>query len=351
MMTAAGSPERVWLWADDFFAQGKPPSTNPPLKLNRLSISNESTVPERTRKKKRSDMSTEASSVPAVIPQPSTGTALARPQLRAVEGLEEFGAKDMLVPDLKLAQGTTRDSAAAPGKFYNSLDPSEHHDKLRCIALAFRHGQVYFARKEDGKPDFDGGAKCRSNDGRVPAPEIEAPISAACTDAAGEMTCPAGKWGADGKKPACATTHNLVLVDVHTLMPYRFSTNGAGLAISKKFLTLVNLKAMSKGLALFDFEFTLGVTKETGKEGAYYLPTFTDVQPVEANKYRGLYERFAPKHVEPPAKAEGDVKGAVVDSAAKASGAAPAASAPAGNGKSDAKAPPAKSGKGRDLDF
>lgn len=261
------------------------------------------------------------------IEQSAAGTDLAVKANAALavatpsQGFEDFQARDIIVPDLKVGQGTSRvTDAEVTGKLYSSIDHSERHDKMRVVFVAFRHGQVMFARKPDGKPDFEAPTPCRSNDGKVPAKDIEAPIAPKCRDEFGEPLCPSAKWTEGGKKPACAETYNLVIVDVNTGMPYRFSLKGESVTTAKRLLSSLKFRAEKKKLSIYDFEADLSLTKLTGNEGAYYAPIFGNIAEVEAGKYRPLFEQFArarsAEEVEPPKK-EGEATGPVVDAAAK----------------------------------
>lgn len=252
-------------------------------------------------------------------------------------GFEDFQLRDLIVPDLKVGQGQSRvTDAEVAGKLYSSIDHTERHDKMRVVFLAFRHGQVMFAKKGDGKPDFEAPTPCRSNDGKFPAKDIEAPISQQCRDEFGEPVCSAAKW--TDKKPACAETYNLVIVDVNTGMPYRFSMKGESVTTAKRLLSSLLFRADKNKLSIYDFEADLGLTKLTGNDGAYYAPVFGNIAAVEAGKYKGLFEQFArargADEVEQPKKSE--ATGTVAEAAAKA--------------EAEKKSKP-KSRGGKDLDF
>lgn len=264
---------------------------------------------------------TDAAATPAA--EPSTAVA-ARPSsalttAHKVEGLEDFGARDLIVPDLKIGQGTTQLKEDVSGKLYNSLDPSEKHDKIRIAFLTFRHGQVLFPRKADGKPDFDAEIPCRSDDGKVPSKDIEKPISPRCRDEFGEHECPSAKWTAGNKKPACAETHNFVVIDVTTGIPYRFSVKGGDVTTSKKLLSAIKFRATAHKRSLYDFEVTLSTTKNVTEDGVWYSPIFSDIAMVDAGKYVDFHRAYArAKSAEDKTPPAGEASGPVVDAAKKA---------------------------------
>jgi hypothetical protein len=282
--------------------------------------------------------------------------------VKPVEGLEAWTARDQMIPDLKIGQGNSQVKENVAGKLYNSLDPSEAVDKRRLVALTFRHGQVLFPKKADGTPDYDAPIACRSDDGYVPAKDIENPIAPACHDANGDALCVNAKWGGESKKPACSATLNLLVVDAETRMPYRVSFKGADVKTVKKLLSGLNLRAKSRALPLRAFEFSMSTGKEQGKDGSwYYVAIFTDlkeVADVKSDPYKADFDSWVPKNAAQEVaeaqkkaaeeKAKSDVSGAtgsVVDAANKV--------AAEEKTKTDAGKKPKteKSGKGRELDF
>lgn len=295
-----------------------------------------------------------------------SGTALAEKKTAAlsvvkpVEGLEAWTNRDQLIPDLKTGQGNSQVKENVAGKLYNSLDPTEAVEKKRLVALTFRHGQVLFPKKPDGTPDYDAPIVCRSDDGYVPAKDLENPIAPACHDANGDALCVNAKWGEAQKPPRCSATLNLLVVDAETRMPYRASFKGADVKTVKKLLSGINLRAKSRGLPLRAFEFTMSTGKEQGKDGSwYYVAIFTDlkeVADVKSDPFKADFDSWVPKNAAQEVaeaqkkaadeKAKGEAAtGSVVDAANKVAADEKAKADAAKKPKSE------KSAKGRELDF
>lgn len=346
-----------WDWSPRFLRDGEPLCSTDPLphiRLGRLWPADEP-FKKPTAFKRRERMNPETAAAIPDVQTPATTTAVATVSKEsralaasapvAVEGLEAFTARDMIVPDLKLGQAQSREEGVVGGKFYSSLDVKEHYDQLRLVAIAFHHGRVLFPKGADGKPDYDAEIPCRSDDGKTPSIDIEKPIAPKCTDAFGEPECVNAKWGGQGQKPSCTESGTLLVVNVDTGVPYRFSVKGSDVTTLRKFLSNVVMRAMPSKRSLFDFEFTLGNTKVKNDKGTWWAPTFSDLKPLEAGTHRRYFEMFAGK-VKAPAPpventpAPADASGSVIDAANKV----------AADEKKKAE-PPKKSAKGREMDF
>lgn len=248
-------------------------------------------------------MSADTAGTAVSIPATNAVAApVARP-LNAIPGLERMAAKELIVADLVLGQGTSRTEGVTAGKFYNKLDPKEQWESLIVVPLTYGHGRVLFPRTPEGKPDYDAPIPCRSDDGLVPAPSIEKPIAQRCVaDIRGDELCPMAKWGANRTKPKCAETATLVLIVEETGMPFRFSVKGADCTTLRKLLSNVAHKAIGSKtpLSLFDFRFKLGTIKETNSEGSWYAPTFTSLELVkEIGSFAHYHSTFAAAVVPP----------------------------------------------------
>jgi len=206
--------------------------------------------------KKKEEEATEVVAVPEPMP-PAT--------VAGDDGFVGFEQEDLVIPRLRIAQPTNRQDWT-PGKFYESLS-DESFEKLEgVVALRLNKSRVWFEESGD-QPT------CASDDFIKPSPRIENPVAPFCGD------CPNSQWGVDRTPPICNETWNFLLV--HGGMPYHIAFSSSALANTRKLVTALFLRAKQLKKPLWGFQFDIGLKKVEFARGVAYMPTFSNVKPVD----------------------------------------------------------------------
>lgn len=209
--------------------------------------------------------------------------------LPASEDLTGLGTLELKPTKLNLLQPTTRDKKGGQAGQYLDVLTGELFDEITVVPLRFSKTRSMFPPGND----LDVQPICRSNDGIVPAIDVDTPQAAQCAQ------CPNSRWSiVNGKKqkPACPEKYRFLVVLKDNGMPKWLNVGGASIA---PFLETMNrikyvifnngLKGEGPPLELFDFYFTMS----SNNEGTYFTMKFKDVKKVlEPGTFGPLFEQY-----------------------------------------------------------
>jgi len=210
------------------------------------------------------------------MPDNETTTDIATAQDNApIEGLEDFGPEELIIPRLKLVQPSSADGT--PGTFRDNLSGAEY-DSARIVPLAITKGRVMWVEGEELPV-------CRSKDALVPDPMIEEPQNDICARRSrGRLVdvCEQSKW--EGGPPPCKLTYTLLGLNLDAdESPFLITLSGTGIKPTRKLISTYSLKRVS----LYAMSVVMSAAKARGAQGNYYVVSFADYQPLaDGQQYR-----------------------------------------------------------------
>jgi hypothetical protein len=199
--------------------------------------------------------------------------------------------------NMELVQNTTRAEGAQPGKF-RVTQSNDHFDQIEFVILKARRGRVLFP-----PGDFGGDTLCRSFDGLVPAENVVAPPSSKCGNYVNgkfKAICPKASWGADKKKPECAATLSLLIVEKTTRVPYYISFKRTALPPIENLMQSLAARFQASRAAgetpnIYDYAVTLKASKVSNASQVYFVPTVLGYKKLEAAtaaEFGGLFQEY-----------------------------------------------------------
>ena len=163
-----------------------------------------------------------------------------------------------------------------PGWFRNTFSGQEY-ERLRANILLWRRARVYFEDTEDALP------VCKSLDGLVPAPVIQAPKHDRCGhwNAEGEFIpeCRLAAWRfLDGRRcpPPCQEAWSFLGVLEDDGLPFWISLKGGSLRPARQFLSMCYEVTHGGKYDLLDCTITLTSRLVHGRGFDYYIVCFSD---------------------------------------------------------------------------
>ncbi len=161
---------------------------------------------------------------------------------------------------LRLTQPGSRD-AARPGTFQNSATLENFTEVRDAVFLRMR-----LVRRMYSKGDrFDGEAalRCFSDDGKVPSPEVLAPVAAKC------VACPAASWRAEGGRrlpPACKELVLSIVAAGKQRLPFLLEFAPSSVPAARAVYSF----AQCNRIPLHAVEVTLRAEEKRRENGGYY---------------------------------------------------------------------------------
>lgn len=196
--------------------------------------------------------------------------------------LADVGMDDLVIPMLKLAQPLTAevtDGSASAGEYINSITGQSFGEDIEFIVAAYQKGRF---QAKDGviiEASQDSSGLSKKGVPYSEDPEAEEQWKAAVNR--GEK-----EWG---EGPPIATTYNFVgfvVIDGELSgMPVRFSVSRASAPVAKKWLT-----ALKFAKPMWAQRFRLGVRKEQGQKGTYFVPTVRPAGDTSAEQRQAAVE-------------------------------------------------------------
>jgi hypothetical protein len=209
---------------------------------------------------------------------PRSSQALAS-RAEPVEGLEDIGQDDLIIPRLKIVQPTSQlGEGVLPGTFVSNLG-GEGVKQVRIVPIAIKKGRVLFEEGQDLPT-------CKSNDGLVPS--VEHPVAPACARLErGRLVtlCPRAAWmGRDADPPDCRLVYNVLALNLDEgASPFFISLKGTSCKPVKQLLSYLMMRKLSP----FAMSCTMRLAETKNKLGRFYVIDFTDHRRVEpADLYR-----------------------------------------------------------------
>jgi hypothetical protein len=188
---------------------------------------------------------------------------VAKPLARSAalpEGFEGFTLSDMILPNWRIIQPTTKDvDPKFMGQFYNATAKTVQ-ETLMVVLLKMSHSRSYFKDVSEKAPT------CSSDDGIAPrSPGVaigNVVIPSTCA------ACPFSKWQ-EGESPACASGYQLICADVDNGSKFIFRAMKTSAAPIKGLLNEI----LAKRAPLYGVVVKFATKKgDTGK-GNYYVLT------------------------------------------------------------------------------
>ncbi|MBL4846133.1 MAG: hypothetical protein JKY65_11450 [Planctomycetes bacterium] len=211
-------------------------------------------------------------------------------------GLEEFGADDVRIPQIKIKQAQTKNADGVPdGTWFLTSDLEGASDtrevvflemrKERSLLLPYGGGDaadaaIHRIHQQTGVevPQTWEGPVCFSRD-RVSPTEQEGIdlISQHCKG------CPMSRWrSVRGRRiQDCAESYRILLYDVEAQLPAVFYARGSGIRPTRDLLTNLQVACRRRKLPAYGFSFTISTKKRDRAEGTYYVPVFGRPVPIE----------------------------------------------------------------------
>lgn len=220
-------------------------------------------------------------------------TALRQQGLGIPQGL---GLSDLVVPRLGLLQRMSRDLTGdrRPGVFADNVGSAPFTERRITI--------LKIDRRRRNWPMGADRPICWSDDGLVPSPRVEEPISDchAC-EVDGQPQCSAAKWrkdvGAD-----CRKYYEYVIVDDQG-NPYTLQLTGSAVKVAKA----ANTKATGGGTLPLEWHCLLSVKTVSGAKGEYFVPSFSDWQRHDpADTHVATYQQLCGGNIADSVPAETD---------------------------------------------
>lgn len=196
-------------------------------------------------------------------------------------GRESVEAGDLILPSLKLLQGSSEEvkqgiDGARAGLFWHTSASEGFKGPIRVLACAYTKSRSLFP-KED-RPEHDGLERCRSNDART------GDRYGSCDE------CPYSQWdNVNGRPPACSESHNFTVLTPFGPAVMRFQRTNVKAA--KKLLTSWSLS--QKNL----FEHPLEITTKTRTDKVNGQDSTTHVMET-----KWLQREDVPPHVQAAAR-------------------------------------------------
>lgn len=194
-------------------------------------------------------------------PTPGTDVAPISPEEAALIAAtkQEVDQGDLVVPHLKLVQGTTKGvpDGVHPGQFLNALTGQGYEPPIEFVVAAFRKGR--FGTDDDDNV-IASGFSPMSPEG---IPWVDHPLAEEQWKAAvnrGEKD-----WG---EGPPISTTYNFFGFVAGTDVPVRLSLMRSASRPAKKWLTMLQFIP-----AFWDVRFVLGSTVVESGRNKFYMPT------------------------------------------------------------------------------
>ena len=219
-------------------------------------------------------------------------------------GLEEFGADDVRIPQIKIKQAQTKNADGVPdGTWFLTSDlegGSETREvvflemrKERSLLLPYGGGDAVDAainriHQQTGVevPQSWEGPVCFSRD-RVRSVEQEGieVLSSHCKG------CPMSRWrSVRGRRiQDCAESYRILLYDVETQLPAVFYARGSGIRPTRDLLTNLQVACRRRKLPAYGFSLTISTKKRDRDEGTYYVPVFGRPIPLEDSEEIAQY--------------------------------------------------------------
>lgn len=204
--------------------------------------------------------------------QGEPGAVPARPEdLEGFTGYDTLDPDAFVIPRLKIVQPTSKDGT--PGTFRMNLTGEEFHE-MHILVVKAEQGRVMWDRENDADEPA-----CRSYDGHVPDPSIEAPPSPVCVEEVaakgGKLMvrpkCPMAVWGQDGERPACDSVYNLLCLSTDESLPFWLTVSGTSIGVFKRYVSGIALRRRK----LFEFSTTISLEETTNKKGKFFVLAFS----------------------------------------------------------------------------
>lgn len=190
-------------------------------------------------------------------------------------GLEGFGGTDMVVPTYKLFQATSSDvpgidKELAVGDYFDAAGKFNRKKGFKAVLLAAtKKRMLYWDEKKDGVGKK--GRRCWSDDGVVPASNVQYPVNTRCN------MCEYRNQDEE---------FHMTLLDVEqslengTPSVFKYVAKGTSLFPTR---TLISALVKSQKPAR-DFVFVLGSERKANKQGKgnFAIATYTSVMPIDS---------------------------------------------------------------------
>jgi len=162
-----------------------------------------------------------------------------------------------------LAQRTSREPGAKPGKFYDASTLELLEEPLRVVCLKMVPGRAFYTAKKAGSPD------CFSIDGIHPAEHVQKRMNEKCSD------CECYKWSKSGDS-MCKDNWQMLLVLWESRVPHWFAPGASATKLLRALQRRVAVADYQSDLQgngrryLWDFSFDVSAVKEKYKSHTYW---------------------------------------------------------------------------------
>lgn len=211
-------------------------------------------------------------------------------------GLEEFGAEDVRIPQLKIRQAQTKNADGVPeGTWFLTSDlegASATREvvflemrKERSLLLPYGGGDaadaaIHRIHQQTGVevPEEWEGPVCFSRDRVLPVQQEG--IAVLARDC---KTCPMARWrSVRGRRiQDCAESYRILVYDLQAQIPAVFYARGSGIRPTRDLLTNLQVACRRRKLPAYGFSFTISTKKRDTSDGTYHVPVFARPTPLE----------------------------------------------------------------------
>jgi hypothetical protein len=186
---------------------------------------------------------------------------------------DDGGERKPLPPKRQLVQGMSRIEGmkdARKGTFVDAKEQREIGKSMEVVLLEVRTTRTLFWDKKDPKQASMKGVRCYSEDGIIPSPRLQSPVSAVCEgcdyqnkDIVARMFC----YDVQDSKTA---GHPVV---------FTYEAKSTGLSAVRNYVGSIRTQKLNAR----DFKFTLAVKENSNDKGEWYTADFTNVEKVPSN--------------------------------------------------------------------
>ncbi len=212
-------------------------------------------------------LATTSQNVPAIIPE--------IPAELSMEGMEDIGRDDLMVPRARVLQPTSK-LEGKTGEFHFNLTGTTKK-MIRAVLLRVQKGRVLW-----NPDDLAAAPVCASDDAIHPRSGGLHSGNYPCAK------CPKAQWGTDNTPPACSATYNFLAADVEDEnAPFMISLSKTSLKHGKRILSVFVLKHKP----LYSGAVLIMSTLVTSDKGKWYEVTFTptSTKGFDWRPYREMY--------------------------------------------------------------
>lgn len=202
----------------------------------------------------------------------------------------------------KIIQPTAKDYfGGKPGMFLDTNDNSVY-ESLNVIPLRMSTGRALFPTYDPSIPPQE--PLCKSNNGLVPSPFVEHPVSSKCGDLVNGgfvAHCPNAKWN-NRKPPVCSDNRMLMFINTETELPCFIQFKGVSV---KPYETGMGKIASDRrtpakralNLQLYDYMFTLKTAK-SATSNTYHVVIDNLKQVPEPGQYFHFFDQYVLQYLD-----------------------------------------------------